>query len=183
MPKLDIIIGPMFAGKSSELLRRIKLLKILNKKYLVIKPDIDNRYSSDHIVSHDYIKEQCITCKDLDEIKKYSLDGIDTVFIDEAQFFTELKISVLNLLENYNINVIISGLNGDSNREKFGEILDLIPICDNIIKLNALCKICMDGTNGLFTHRLADNKQQILIGTTNEFIPICRKHYLELNKS
>ena len=61
MAKLDIIIGPMFAGKSSELLRRINLLKVLNKNYLVVKPQIDNRFSENHIVSHNAIKEKCVT--------------------------------------------------------------------------------------------------------------------------
>ena len=182
MAKLDIIIGPMFAGKSSELLRRINLLKVLEKKYIVVKPEIDTRFSKNHIVSHNSIKEKCITFTNLDDIIKYPLEEINTIFIDEAQFFTNLVQNVKTLLEQYNINIVVSGLNGDSNRNKFGEILDLIPISNNIVKLNALCKICMDGTFGIFTHRLQDNNQQVLIGAETEFISVCRKHYLELNK-
>ena len=182
MAKLDIIIGPMFAGKSSELLRRIKLLKVLNKNYLVAKPAIDTRYSESHIVSHDLIQEKCVTFNTVHDIVQFPLGDIDTIFIDEAQFFPDLIKDVLFIVEKLKINVVVSGLNGDSERKKFGDILELIPYCDSITKLNALCKICMDGTPGIFTHRLKDDTQQVLIGSTNEFIPVCRKHYIELNK-
>ena len=173
--KLDIIIGPMFAGKSSLLIKKIRLLNVLEKKYLVIKPIFDNRYSSDNIVSHDMVKENCLALKNINNIFNYNIIDINTIFIDEAQFFTNLVETVLRLVEENNINVFIVGLDGDSNRCKFGEILDLIPLCDTITKLNAFCNICKDGTYAKFTKRLVSNKHQKLIGT-NEYIPVCRKH-------
>jgi thymidine kinase len=181
MAKLDLIIGPMFAGKSSELMRRIRLLKVLNKQYLVAKPFIDSRYSNEHIVSHNLEKEKCTNFNSINEIVAYPLNNIDTIFIDEAQFFTDIKKPIIELVDKFNINVVLCGLNGDSDRNLFGELHELIPLCDNIIKINALCKICLDGTPGIFSHRLADNNQQVLVGAENQFICVCRKHYLELN--
>lgn len=186
MAVLDIIMGPMFAGKSCELIRRIRLLKILKKKYLVIKPRIDNRYEEHMIVSHNFDKEECIVLSDLEDIFNYELNDIKSIFIDEAQFFNNLKISVLKLVDELNINVVITGLDGDSNRNKFGEILDLIPYCNSCVKYNATCVVCMDGTQAPFTFRIKNKNistDQVLVGTSDKYMSVCRKHYLELDKS
>ena len=130
---LDIIIGPMFAGKSCELIRRIRILKVLQKNYLVVKPSIDNRYeesnSGSHIISHNYDKEHCIVLQHMNDIfdKLNNNTNINTIFVDEGKFFDDLKEAVIRLVEEYHINVVITGLDGDSNRNKFGQILDLIP--------------------------------------------------------
>lgn len=180
MPILDIIIGPMNAGKTTELIRRINLLKVLNKNYLIVKPVIDDRYSSNHIVTHNSVKEKCINLSDIEKLIQYPLGGINTIFIDEAQFFQNLYNVVIKIVEEFDINVVVCGLNGDSNRNKFGEILDLIPICDNITKIDALCQICLDGTPGIFSNRLSNKTEQICVG--NQFNSLCRKHFLEQNR-
>lgn len=178
MAKLDIIIGPMYAGKSTELIKRIRQLKTLNKKYLVVKPDIDNRYSSDHVVSHNDDKEECTRLYSLDVLIEHIKDKeYNTIFIDEAQFFKELEYYVLDIVEKFNINVVIVGLDGDYNRNKFGEILNLIPYCDSCTKITALCKECNDGTPAIFTHRLNVNESQIEVG--NDYVSLCRSHYLD----
>lgn len=179
MAKLDIIIGPMFAGKSTFLIKQIRLLKILNKKYLVVKPSIDIRYNLDNIVSHNMESEQCISLELLKDIFNYELNEIDTIFIDEAQFFQDLKETVLILLEKYYKNIYIVGLDGDFNRNKFGQILDLIPYSDSCEKIQSLCKICLDGTRGIFTKRLNNNNSQNLIGSSDLYMSVCREHYLQ----
>jgi thymidine kinase len=182
--RLDIIIGPMFSGKSFELIRRIRLLKILEKKYLVIKPKIDNRYTKDNVIcTHNYDREECIQVKNLyDSIQPNSNFDYDTIFIDEAQFFTDLKEFVLDVLENKKINVVLAGLDGDFMRKPFGQVLELIPFSDTCVKKNALCKMCKDGTYALFSHRLSKNNgEQVLVGSTEIYTPVCRKHYVELN--
>lgn len=177
MAKLDIIIGPMYAGKSTELIRRIRQLKTLNKKYIVIKPSIDTRYSNNFIVSHNQDKENCINVENLNDfIVSEHLKNINTIFIDEAQFFKDLKKNVLQLVEHYNINVVVVGLDGDFNRNKFGEILDLIPYSDSCQKITALCKECNDGTPACFTYRINDSDNQVQVG--NDYISLCRHHYL-----
>jgi thymidine kinase len=177
--KIDIIFGPMFAGKSSLLIKRIRLLKILDKKYIVVKPKFDNRYSENNVVSHDMIKEPCLSLDNLDNIFNNDLKNINTIFIDEAQFFSNLVKNVLKLVEDHNINVFVVGLDGDSNREKFGEILDLIPYSDTCQKIHSLCKICKDGTPGIFSKRICNIVEQKLIGAEDSYISVCRKHYLQ----
>lgn len=181
MSTLDIIIGPMFAGKSSFLIKRIRQLKVLKKKYLVIKPRIDTRYANEEIVSHDYEQEKCHSIEKVSDIFNTLTEDIHTILIDEGQFFTDLKNSVLFLLEEKNINIIIVGLDGDSNRNKFGQILDLIPYCDTCTKISALCKRCNDGTPAIFSHRNSNSNKQIEVGAY-DYEALCRKHYLELNK-
>jgi thymidine kinase len=183
MANLDIIFGPMFAGKSCELIKRIRQLKVIERKYIVVKPIIDNRYENNMIVSHNFEKEDCIALHLLQDIFNYDINNVHSIFIDEAQFFTDLKENVLKLVENYNINVVITGLDGDSNRNKFGQIIDLIPFSTSCIKLKACCLICKDGTPAIFTHRKVDNNEQILIGNNEQFISVCRTHYLKLNNN
>lgn len=175
--RLDIVIGPMFAGKSSYLIKQIRLLKVLEKKYIVIKPQLDNRYSQNNVVSHNMDEEPCLTLNHINNIFEYNLNNIHTIFIDEAQFFDDLKNTVLELIENYNINIFIVGLDGDFNRNKFGEILDLIPYSDRCEKISSLCKICKDGTPGIFSKRIVNNTNQTLIGANDSYISVCREHY------
>jgi thymidine kinase len=186
MVNLDIIIGPMFAGKSCELIRRIRLLKVLKKEYIVIKPKIDNRYDniydSNMIVSHNFDKEHCIVLSNLNEIYEYDLTNINTIFIDEGQFFDDLVNIVKKLVEENKINIVVSGLDGDSNRNKFGHILDLIPFSNTCTKINAACIMCLDGTPAPFSFRKTNNHEQILIGSGDSYMSLCRKHYLEMNK-
>ncbi len=179
MAKLEICVGNMFSGKSTELTRKYKKLCAIGKKCLVVKPLIDNRYG-EGVVTHDSYKVDCITISNIKDIfsNDINLATIDTILIDEAQFFNNLKEDVLNLVENKNINVFIAGLDGDFKRNKFGEILDLIPYADKLKKLRAYCKICNDGTKASFSKRIIKNDSQIMIGATNEYIPVCRKHYL-----
>jgi thymidine kinase len=188
MANLDIIIGPMFAGKSCELIRRIRLLKVLKKDYIVIKPKIDNRYDDTMIVSHNFDKEHCCVLEKLEHIFNNNLDNINTIFIDEGQFFDDLVKSVKKLVEHHKINVVITGLDGDSNRNKFGHILDLIPFCNTCTKINAACIMCLDGTpapfsfrkiNNINDHHTNNNNEQILIGAGDSYMSLCRKHYLE----
>jgi thymidine kinase len=187
MANLDIIIGPMFAGKSCELIRRIRLLKVLKKEYIVIKPKIDNRYDnlcdSSMIVSHNLDKEHCLVLNKMDDIFMNDLVEIDTIFIDEGQFFDDLVSTVRILVEQHNINVVVTGLDGDSNRNKFGHILDLIPFCNTCTKINAACIMCLDGTPAPFSYRKKhQNKDQVLIGAADSYMSLCRKHYLELSE-
>jgi thymidine kinase len=180
MANLDIIIGPMFAGKSCELIKRIRLLKVLQKEYIVVKPKIDNRYDNNMVVSHNCDKEHCIILSQLVDIYKHLNNNINTIFIDEGQFFDDLKDNVINLVETHKINIIISGLDGDSNRNKFGQILDLIPYSTTCIKINAYCVVCMDGTYAPFTYRKQNKtNEQIQIGGNEEYMSVCREHYLD----
>lgn len=177
--KLELFIGPMFSGKSTELIKNVRLHKIINKKVLVIKPQIDIRYDNNRIVSHAGEKENCITTDDLEKITDETILIHDVIVIDEGQFFKSLKKSCLLWVEKYNKYVIVGGLDGDFQRNPMGEILDLIPYADKYKKLCALCKICNDGTKAIFSKRLVNhNNGQVLIGGSESYISVCRYHYL-----
>ena len=178
---IEIICGPMFSGKTEELIRRLVRAQYAKQKVAIFKPKTDDRYSDDYIVSHNKRKIKSIIVESSDEIYKLK-DSADVFGIDEAQFFSDLKEFVLDVLENKKINVVLAGLDGDFMRKPFGQVLELIPFSDTCIKKNALCKMCKDGTHALFSHRLSKNNgEQILVGSTEIYTPVCRKHYVKLN--
>jgi len=172
--KLELIIGPMFSGKSTELIRRARLFTIINKKVLVIKPNIDNRYSENKIVSHSFESVQCITLNNLNELN--NIQSYQVIIIDEGQFFNDLKNTIIEWLDKYNLYIIIGGLDGDFEKNPIGQILSLIPHADICQKINSLCTICNDGTPAAFTYRKNQSKDIILIGGNDSYIPVCKKH-------
>ena len=101
--------------------------------------------------------------------------------INEGQFFSDLKSTVINLCEKYKKHIVVSGLDGDFKRNTFGQITDLIPYADEVIKTKAMCTICNNGTDALFSWRKTKETNQKVIGSTN-YIPVCRTHYLELSR-
>jgi thymidine kinase len=178
MSSLELIIGPMFSGKSTELIRRIRLLKNINKKVLVIKPLIDNRYTTDNnITSHNYETCNCISISNLSELSLEYIIHFDTIVIDEGQFFPDLKKFIIYWLNNTKLNIIIGSLDGDYNRNPIGEVLQLIPYANKCHKYSSLCNICNDGTKAAFTKRLVESTEQILVGSKESYIPVCSYHY------
>lgn len=172
----------MFSGKSTELIRHIRMLKVINAPYMVIKPRMDTRYDANKIVSHNNDSEVCIVTDDLNEIPDESLQSVKYLIIDEGQFLQNLKSKVIYWVETLGKNVIVGGLDGDFRRNPIGEILQLIPYADSYSKKTALCKMCNDGTPALFSHRVSDeNKDQICLGSTETYIPLCRGHYFMAN--
>lgn len=175
---LHVIIGNMFSGKTSELIRQLKRQKIMGKQILVVNSAKDTRSSEPVLKTHDGVTFNCIKTNDLsiltdmDEFKK-----ADVIGIDEAQFFKNLKVFVEYCLYKGKY-VIIAGLDGDYRQRKFGEILDCIPLADSVEKLHALCTVCNDGTPGPFTVRTVDNNELILVGDTDMYTARCRKHII-----
>jgi thymidine kinase len=104
------------------------------------------------------------------------LRNSDVILINEGQFFEDLYDVVLDMLNN-NKKIYICGLDGDFQRNKFGQILDLIPLCDKVTKLTSLCSICKNGIPGIFSMRLTTEKQQTLVGSDN-YVPVCRKCFV-----
>ena len=171
---LNLIIGPMFSGKTTELLRVAKRLKSINNKVLLLNYSEDTRYSNTAMVTHD---NEGLPCEFVNNLTKISIDTIceyDVICINEGQFFANLVKFCMQCLK-MNKSVYVCGLDGDFKQEKFGEILDLIPKCDTIIKLHSYCSICKNGTFAPFTKRITNSNEQKLIGT-NEYIPVCRRH-------
>ena len=178
---LHIIFGPMFSGKSTTLLNEINCLKIYKKNILVINSVKDTRVLNNKIQTHNGLKYDAYKVNELElELIDVILKNkYDTVCIDEAQFFNNLEKFVKNLLK-YNIHIVIAGLNGDTNQDKFGYILDLIPNANKITKLSGICTVCNDGTMGDFTSIKpnVEKNNQILVGDNNMYVCVCRKHIL-----
>ena len=176
--KLELIIGNMFSGKSSELIRRINREKSINKKIIVINYVGDNRYSSNSIATHDNLKVNSLKLEKLNDITQNMIQQYDSFFIDEGQFFDDLYTIVLKLVDAYHKHVVVSGLDGDSNRNPFGDMVRLIPVCDKVDKLKAYCCKCNNGTTAPFTKKITKNGGSIIdIGGTDKYIPVCRAHY------
>jgi thymidine kinase len=109
--------------------------------------------------------------------------GSKIILIDEAQFFPDLLEFVLLAVETFKKEVILFGLDGDADRKPFGQLLECIPLADEVIKLKAFCKLCGDGTEALFTFCQKEKTTQICVGGPETYMPLCRKHYCEMKKS
>jgi len=174
---LELIIGPMFSGKTTRLIEHYKAYKFIGKKIVVINYELDVRYSDVALSSHDRIEIPCIFSKTLDHAL---WRDADVVLINEGQFFDDLLPSVLNMIEVHNKRVHVCGLDGDFKRQQFGTMLGLIPHCDKVEKLSAFCSKCRDGTLAIFSHRVTGEDAQIVIGADN-YMPLCRGCYNELS--
>lgn len=171
---LEIIMGSMYSGKSTELIRRVNRLKSIGMRCLVVNHTNDTRVSGEFIQSHDGNKISAIKTDDIMLVDGRSYDAIA---IDEAQFFMNLKPAVLLLVEKYKKHVIVAGLNGDYQRKKFGEILDLIPLADDVLFTKALCKTCCHpGRPASFTKRMSCETERISVGSN--YRAVCRMCYL-----
>jgi len=187
---LELIIGPMYSKKSSRLVEIYNQCKFCNISVAVINHSIDTRYDEKLMTTHDQIKIPCIQTTKLIDVWDYKdiyshfnensdrhikLRSADVILINEGQFFEDLYEVVVDMLKS-NKRVYICGLDSDFERKKFGQILDLIPLCDKVNKLTSLCSQCKDGTPGIFSMRLTSEKQQTLVGI-NSYIPVCRRCY------
>ena len=173
---LEIIIGPMFAGKSSAILSRIRRSRAIGKTVMVITSSLDNRYSVKSVTSHDkdsvaaLAVDSLVSCLKLSEFMKASL-----IVVEEAQFFSDLRWFVEEALA-INKSLVLCGLDGDTEAKPFGQILDCIPLADSVIKMTALCELCADGTPAIFTGlRVSGSKDKIIsVGAAEKYIPLCR---------
>ena len=177
---LDLILGPMFSGKTSKLLEIYKQCKFCNIPVLVINHAIDVRYTPDMLSTHD---NQNIPCEFINDLisfwKSNDNENIQVVLINEGQFFENL-FEAVELMLNEKKKVYVCGLDGDFKRKKFGEILDLIPICDKVYKLQSLCALCKNGEKGIFSLRVTEDTGQTLVGVEN-YKPVCRNCYIKNN--
>lgn len=177
---LDLLIGPMFAGKSSRILSIVSRYSSLGVPVLVIKHASDTRYGEDDmLVTHDQRRVPCIRLQSLNELPDGDIPRYQVILVDEAQFFDGLVPFVHRVVERYRRNLFLIGLDGDSQRQPFGELLQCIPLADRVERLTSLCRRCADGTPGLFSYRIPDvPDQQVIIGGQELYQPLCRWCYL-----
>ena len=176
---LTVIIGPMFSGKTSYLLGVYNAISSINNRVVAINHTIDDRYTQGYMCTHDDKKVKCSSVTDLRDFCNKNIDNYDVFLINEGQFFENLYETVLNLVDKHNKQVYVCGLDGDFKRNKMGEILDLIPISDKVVKLKSRCSIC--GEDAIFTCRMVSKNDQVLVGGSDMYQPLCRKCYLLKN--
>lgn len=176
--RLELILGPMFSGKTTRLVELYHEFK--NKKVNVIAINFadDTRYHDTLLSTHDKQLIPCIQCHNLNEIiDNDNIKNSSVILINEGQFFQDIFEVSVKFVETYHKHVVICGLDGDFKRIKFGRICDLIPLCDSIIKLHAKCNC---GKDAIFSHRVTNELAQVVIGSSN-YIPLCRTCYLNIN--
>jgi thymidine kinase len=176
--RIEAVFGPMYAGKTSELLKRILWLKHQNLRIEVIKPKIDNRYAADEIVTHTGQRFPCYHTKSLYDLISLNPDfsSVHTIFIDELQFFAldDVKISVDYLTGN-NVNIVAAGLDQDSAGEPFDSSAYVLALADDVKKIRSFCSIC--GQPATKTFKMSNTGSRVEVGSVGVYEARCLQHW------
>ena len=171
---IEVICGSMFSGKTEELIRRMKRAQFAKQKVEIYKPCIDVRYSEDQVVSHD---SHSIPSTPIDSPASMLLlsSDVEVVGVDEAQFFDETLVDVVQTLANRGIRVIVAGLDTDFMGKPFGPMPALMAVAEDIQKVHAICVKC--GSPANHSHRLVASDALVVLGEIDEYEPLCRHCY------
>ena len=176
---LETIVGAMFAGKTSELLKRILWAEHQGKKIIVLKPQIDDRYSKQLIMTHNDLSHECKAINNWDEIhKEYKLDkdNIDVLFIDEIQFLkSDDTIKNVEELLNKGIDIVCAGLDQDSRGKPWETSSFMLGLADKITKIYGFCNVC--GLEATKTFRKIEGGERTQVGAADIYEPRCLKHW------
>jgi thymidine kinase len=173
--RMEVITGPMFSGKSEELIRRLKRAQIARLRVVSFKPDIDLRYQPDAIASHSAQTIEAVAVRDVERMRAVLfpvLDTIDVVGIDEAQFFDGTLVGLAMELVQAGKRVLLAGLDTTFAGEPFAPIPELMAIADEVLKLSAVCMVC--GAPAIHTQRLGTSQQLVVVGATGVYEARCR---------
>ncbi|KAA0227727.1 thymidine kinase [candidate division KSB1 bacterium] len=172
---IEVICGGMFSGKTEELIRRLRRAQIAKQRVMIFKPAIDDRYASDHIVSHSEQKLRSVPVKNAGEILEKSGDA-QVIGIDECQFFDASLVAICNQLANRGVRVIVAGLDMDYRGAPFEPMPQLMAIAEQVTKAQAICMQC--GEPASYTQRLTAARERVVVGATQIYEARCRKCYL-----
>ena len=180
---LRLIVGPMFAGKTSEIQTVIRRFSCLGKKVLVLTANTDNRYQNSvtAIVNHDMsiVPARGVDVNRLQDVLEWNdFTDATAVVLDEAQFFNGLHAFVTACLAAGK-HLVVVGLDGDAEGRPFSHVLDLISLADSVEKKTALCRQCGDGTPAIFSRSLVarDSGSRVAVGGADMYEPVCRRHF------
>ena len=168
---VEVICGSMFSGKTEELIRRLRRAQFAGQKIAIFKPKIDVRYSEDNIVSHDLKSIPSIPVNSPTEIFLMDSD-VRVVGIDEAQFFDDSLIKVVQTLANRGVRVIVAGLDMDYLGQPFGPMPAIMAIAEEVQKVHAICVKCGNLAN--HSHRLVKDRNLVVLGEKDVYEPLCR---------
>jgi thymidine kinase len=173
--RIEVITGPMFSGKSEELIRRLKRAQIARLRIASFKPDIDLRYQRDAIASHSAHSIEAVAVGDVPRLRAAlfpALETIDVVGIDEAQFFDDTLVGLAMELVRAGKRVVLAGLDTTFAGEPFAPLPALMAIADEVEKLSAVCMVC--GAPAIHTQRLGTSQQLVVVGATGVYEARCR---------
>lgn len=168
---VEVICGSMFSGKTEELIRRVKRVVLANRKAMIFKPCIDVRYSEENVVSHDMNSISSIPVNKATSILAHA-SYVDVVGIDEAQFFDDSLVEVVQTLADRGVRVIVAGLDTDYMGKPFGPMPAVMAIAEDVQKLHAICVKC--GGLAQHSHRLVNNSELVVLGEKDSYEPLCR---------
>lgn len=174
---IEVVCGPMFSGKTEELIRRVKRAQIARQKVQIFKPAIDDRYHATDVVSHSSQAVEATPVKDSLDILQKVYDSTRVVAIDEVQFFDATIIKVVQKLARRGIRVICAGLDQDSNGEPFGPMPQLLCIADDVRKIQAICTVCGCPATKSYRKPSTRNQDQVLVGESDMYEARCRAHF------
>lgn len=169
---IEVVCGPMFSGKTEELIRRLRLSVIAKQRTQIFKPVLDNRYDVKYITSHVEQKFSCTPIAGAKEILDYLDDSTRVVGIDEAQFFKTELIQTCEKLAKRGLRVIVAGLDQDYLGNPFGPMPQLLAIADDVLKLKAVCMIC--GGEATKSQRISTETDQVVVGAGEHYEARCR---------
>ena len=170
---IEVICGPMFSGKSEELMRRLRRAKIARKRVQVFKPAIDTRYAEDEIVSHGDMRMKSEVVKDASEILTRLDWRTQVVGIDEANFFGPELVDIANQLADTGKQVLVAGLDTDYMGRPFVPMPTLLTLAESITKTLAICMRC--GNPAKHTQRLVESDDLIVVGAGGMYEARCRR--------
>jgi thymidine kinase len=180
--RIEIICGSMFSGKTEELIRRVRRAQIARQQVQVFKPVIDTRYTAGRVTSHSGQDYDARPCANSDEIARCVAAETTVVAVDEAQFFDQGLIAVVEKLASHGTRVIVAGLDLDFRGEPFGPMPLLLSRAEEVTKLHAICVIC--GEEASRTQRLVNGQPAryddpiILVGAAEAYEARCREHHV-----
>ena len=169
---IEVIAGSMFSGKSEELIRRLRRAKIARQKVQVFKPDIDSRFSQDHIVSHSEMRHESANIRSAAEVLAKVEADTEVVGIDEGQFFDNALVDVATQLAGRGVRVIIAGLDQDYTGKPWEPMPQLLAIAEYITKTHAICMKCGQPAN--YTQRTFDSEERVAVGGGDMYEARCR---------
>jgi len=175
---IEVICGPMFSGKTEELIRRLKRANYARQRLQIFKPRIDDRYHAEAIVTHDQVALEGIAVDRVAEIRERLDPQAEVIGIDEVQFFGEEVVELCEYLAKRGCRVIVAGLDLDWRGEPFGPIPKLLCHAEYVTKLLSICVRC--GNPAHYSHRLAADPQQVLVGSEQQYEALCRRCFFKV---
>ncbi len=174
--KLTVIVGPMYSGKTTELLSFLEIYKLGRKKTLLFKPALDVRYGIDVVRTHSGLEAQAVSIECSKNMLPYLKEKVDAVFIDEVQFFDKDLVRIVRKLLDENVNVFCAGLDMTFKQNPFETTMLLLALADEVIKKKAVCHLCGEH-NATLSYKISDGDAEIDVGGKEKYIAVCRDCY------